>query len=96
MPSEYLIYIILPFIVGLFGETYKDTSTKNYAIFIFFVLVFIYIHTALTQEPYSWKLDGFLLSISVAGFVLCTRIFHLQKIGRRKQKERQDKNNIIK
>ena len=90
MPLEYLVYIVVPFIVGLFGEQYKDTNTKNYAIFIFFVLVFIYIYTALMHRPVSWKLDRDSFFIYIAGFVLCTGIFHFQKVGRRMQKERRE------
>ena len=88
MPLKYLIYIILPFIVGLYGEKYKDGSTKNYAIFIFFVLVFIYFYVILNHEPYVWKLDILSWGIFIGGFVLCTGIFHFQKVGRRMQKER--------
>lgn len=91
MPAEYLIYIILPFIVGLFGEKYKDTSTKNYAIFTFFVLIFIYFYTVLTHKPHYWKLDRDSWCIFIGCFVLCTGIFHFQKVGRRMQKERREK-----
>ena len=91
VPLEYLIYIILPFIVGLFGEKYKDTSTKNYAIFIFFILLFIYFYTVLeTGKPYRWSISETGLAILIGCFVLCTGIFHLQKVGRRKQKERRE------
>lgn len=89
MPVEYLIYIIFPFILGLLREKYKDISTKNYAIFVFFVLVFIHIYTTLMHKPYCWKLDGFLWSVSIGCFILCTGIFHLQKVGRKIQKDRQ-------
>jgi biotin transporter BioY len=90
MPTEYLIYIIMPFIVGLFGEKYKDTSTKNYAIFTFFVLLFIYVYTVLTTQPLSWKIDRDSWFIFIGAFILCTGLFHFQKVGRRKQKERQE------
>jgi len=89
MSLEYLIYFIAPFIMGLFGEKYKDTSTKNYAIFMIFMLVFVYIYIALTNRPISWAIDLFSLSINVLTFLICTGLFHLQKVAHRIEKDRQ-------
>jgi fatty-acid desaturase len=89
MPLEYLIYFIAPFIMGLVGEKYKHTSTKNYAIFMIFMLIFVYIYIALTNRPISWAIDLFSLLIYVLTFIVCTGLFHLQKVAHRIQKERQ-------
>lgn len=87
MPLEYLIYFIAPFIMGLFGERYKDTSTKNYAIFMVLMLIFVYLYVVLTNNPVSWTIDFFSLSIYILTFFACTGLFHLQKILRRIEKE---------
>lgn len=50
MPLEYLTYLILPFLDGLCSEKYKGTDARKYAIFIFFVLVFMWIYTILTSK----------------------------------------------
>lgn len=89
MPLEYLIYFIAPFIMGLFGEKYKHTSTKNYAIFMVCMLIFVYLYTALTNRPNAWTIDFFALIIYMLTFIACTGLFHLQKVAHRIHKERE-------
>lgn len=76
MPSEYLLYMILPCFMAFFDKQYKNTRIKYYAIFILIALILIHIATNfIIDKSSAWKANGILCSLSF----LFIALYHLTK-----------------